>query len=404
MPMTWGVFRSRVLLPAEALAWPADRLRAVLLHESGHVRRADCLAGWIARLTVAVYWSHPLAWAVAARLRREQEAACDDLVLRHGERQPDYAGHLMHVLAAGRGGGGANVAAWGAVPMARAGGMEARIRAILDDRAGRRLPLTRLAAILLAVAAVAVALPLAMARATAVSRDDSRGSSSRPPSPATPLPTTRPLTPASVLATASTYLPATAQPAIVPFATGPAMSPAMVPATAGGLRMKHAKRVLDAAGLPAVGARLWLAQDYPSFPICQPDTVAVNVLADTGPDGRADVDWPADAKTDLVVHAAGPAPEFVRAAALAADRPYVVRLSVGQPITGTARQPDGRPVAGAAGRMPVGGRPQAHQGRPRRQGAPIGAADPRVAGAGAGGEPGRRVGVGSATGQPGPAE
>ena len=48
-PLTCGVLRPLILLPANARDWDEPRLRAVLLHESAHVRRRDCLAKYVAQ-------------------------------------------------------------------------------------------------------------------------------------------------------------------------------------------------------------------------------------------------------------------------------------------------------------------------------------------------------------------
>src|SRR5436190_1437284 len=59
---TWGVTHAKVLLPADALDWPLDRIRIVLAHELAHVRRGD----WIVQLAVevlcAAYWFNLLVW------------------------------------------------------------------------------------------------------------------------------------------------------------------------------------------------------------------------------------------------------------------------------------------------------------------------------------------------------
>jgi len=43
MPVTCGLIRSAILLPADADDWPNERRQVVLVHELAHVRRWDCL-------------------------------------------------------------------------------------------------------------------------------------------------------------------------------------------------------------------------------------------------------------------------------------------------------------------------------------------------------------------------
>lgn len=95
MPMTWGTLAPKVLLPAEARAWPPDRRRLVLLHELAHVARRDSLSRSAASLACALYWFHPGAWFAARRMRMEQEYAADDRVLNAGASARTYAASLL---------------------------------------------------------------------------------------------------------------------------------------------------------------------------------------------------------------------------------------------------------------------------------------------------------------------
>ena len=98
-PMTWGVLRPVIMLPDEALDWPADRLATVLRHELAHVRRRDGLAQALAVTACALYWPNPLVWGAARALRREAELAADDAVIAAGVRPSDYAGQLLELAA-----------------------------------------------------------------------------------------------------------------------------------------------------------------------------------------------------------------------------------------------------------------------------------------------------------------
>jgi beta-lactamase regulating signal transducer with metallopeptidase domain len=102
MPMTWGIRRPRVLLPAAALDWPADRVRAVLAHELAHIARADWLVHLVAQLACAVYWFHPLFWTAERALGRETELAADDEVLGAGLEASQYAADMVEIVRACR--------------------------------------------------------------------------------------------------------------------------------------------------------------------------------------------------------------------------------------------------------------------------------------------------------------
>src|SRR2546427_7758309 len=95
MPMTWGIRRPAILLPAEANDWTPERRRDVLLHELAHVKRHDFLIQLIARIACAVYWFHPLVWLAPPPLREERERACDHHVLPAGATPSDHASPLL---------------------------------------------------------------------------------------------------------------------------------------------------------------------------------------------------------------------------------------------------------------------------------------------------------------------
>ena len=135
VPMTWGVFRPVVIVPAAALRWPDEHLRAVLLHELNHVRRADALFATVARAICALHWFNPAIWWVAKRLSTETELACDDRVLAAGIRRSDYA-ELLAIAGAGQ----PLRSAAGSLALGREAGLRQRLRDIVDTRRVVRLP------------------------------------------------------------------------------------------------------------------------------------------------------------------------------------------------------------------------------------------------------------------------
>lgn len=155
-PMTWGVRRPLVLLPATAAQWPEERRRVVFLHELAHVARFDALTQTLAFAGCALLWFHPLAWWGAHAMRVERERACDDLVLASGTRASAYAAHLVALARTLR---PRAVPAFAAA-VVRQSELESRIHAILAPRA-RRGRVGRRGALAASALVAGVVLPLA---------------------------------------------------------------------------------------------------------------------------------------------------------------------------------------------------------------------------------------------------
>lgn len=99
-PAVSGIVSPVVLVPEAAEGWPLDRQVSVLLHESSHVSRHDCLAHVVAEIACAVHWFDPLVWVAARRLRLERELAADDAALLAGATPSSYAEGLLEIAGA----------------------------------------------------------------------------------------------------------------------------------------------------------------------------------------------------------------------------------------------------------------------------------------------------------------
>jgi TonB family protein len=149
-PMTYGFLRPVIVLPSAAAQWSVEHLRQSLVHEVEHICRADWPIHLAARVACAVYWFHPLVWTAWRRLRLESERACDDAVLRRGDRTA-YADQLV-ALARRLSHGAAEPL----LSMANRSDLSARISSLLDNGRPRgRAGLSATAAVV-GVAAVIV--------------------------------------------------------------------------------------------------------------------------------------------------------------------------------------------------------------------------------------------------------
>jgi bla regulator protein BlaR1 len=94
-PVTWGIFRPIILVPAGFEDLPAETRDAVLCHELAHIQAHDFLMRGIAEIARALAWFQPLIWIVRSQLREEQELACDNRVLASGGKPSAYAKLLL---------------------------------------------------------------------------------------------------------------------------------------------------------------------------------------------------------------------------------------------------------------------------------------------------------------------
>ncbi len=377
-PVVTGLWRPAVLLPADVDRWPADSLRATLVHELSHVRRGDGWTQLLGHACCAMYWFNPLAWVAAARLRVERERACDDAVLRHGADPAVYAELLLAVAAAVRGAGFAGPAAVG---MARRSGLGTRVRQVLSPTADRR-PAGRRWTV--AVTAVAVAL-LGSAAAVRLMPRPARAQAVPPPATTRAAdtldvrvvdPAGRPIAGAAVSTmwaagdrTAETDPAGHAtvpRPAGTPFFNvhvsrpgfasksvrwdGPAPVAAYTVQMAPGVRIGG--RVVDGHGRPVGGAHVELLVDQPIAGT--PERYAAGPSLTTAADGTwafADgppleggievAAWDYRHATDGNLDFHSPQTDALR------DETATVVLDDGRPVTGVVTGPDGKPLAGA---------------------------------------------------------
>jgi bla regulator protein blaR1 len=81
-PMLVGIFRARIVVPADFEARYAPRERELILtHERAHETRRDIPVNALALLSHCVFWFNPLVYLALGWLRHDQELACDEHVL-----------------------------------------------------------------------------------------------------------------------------------------------------------------------------------------------------------------------------------------------------------------------------------------------------------------------------------
>ena len=159
-PMAGGLLRPTVFVPPDACAWDAERRDIVLAHEIAHLAGNDPLRQIVARVVLAIYWFHPLAWLAARQAEAAREQACDEAVIALGTRPSTYARVLLDFAD----GMPAASPAIAALPMIQRTLLEKRLMAILNNDAR---PRTRRLVMLPAIAVSALTLTVAAAQPAA---------------------------------------------------------------------------------------------------------------------------------------------------------------------------------------------------------------------------------------------
>jgi beta-lactamase regulating signal transducer with metallopeptidase domain len=154
VPITVGISRPTILLPADWQGWDEAKLTAVLAHEKSHVARRDPLTQCFSLLYRAFFWFNPLAWWIHRQLVTLAELASDEAALSGGVDKKHYARTLLGFFEAMHRSPGR--IRWQGVSMARAGQAEQRMERILEWKGSLAMNFKRS----LAVAVIVLAIPV----------------------------------------------------------------------------------------------------------------------------------------------------------------------------------------------------------------------------------------------------
>lgn len=82
-PCIYGLIKPKLLVSNVVIQSIGQKTKEyVLLHELMHLKRKDLLINSVLIILKAVYWFNPVFWYCFARIRRECEVSCDEMVLK----------------------------------------------------------------------------------------------------------------------------------------------------------------------------------------------------------------------------------------------------------------------------------------------------------------------------------
>lgn len=100
-PVTFGVLRPVVLLPAQFPDLEPKVQQAILCHELLHVRRRDWLFLMAEELVRAAFWFHPAIWWLLSEIGLAREQEVDRRVVAETRLRDEYVDALLAIAGAG---------------------------------------------------------------------------------------------------------------------------------------------------------------------------------------------------------------------------------------------------------------------------------------------------------------
>lgn len=86
-PLTYGILKPVILLPA-GTDWESEKqMEYILLHEHIHIRHFDAVKKMVMVSALCVHWFNPFVWMMYLLFNRDMELACDEGVVRHSGAQ-----------------------------------------------------------------------------------------------------------------------------------------------------------------------------------------------------------------------------------------------------------------------------------------------------------------------------
>lgn len=98
-PVIAGVLKPRIYLPIHLISdFNAKDIKYMLMHELGHYKYKDALAGYFMNIIGVLYWFNPLVWYSLREMKTDREIACDTSVLKllDEDAYEDYGNTLIN--------------------------------------------------------------------------------------------------------------------------------------------------------------------------------------------------------------------------------------------------------------------------------------------------------------------